>query len=141
MTPAHLTLAAVAALAAAGKLKKRGSRSEDSYEVGSDLFRESGVNATESDTIIEYRDAMRGYGGWGDFPPVSGGSDYVDEGDVEEYEEAWKGGYEHELAWSRPISAADIGREYVHLEDGHHRAYAASMLGFPIKVKIWAEVK
>ena len=106
-------------------------------EVQSDLFRESGANVTDEDQIEEYVEAMEDYNGWGDFPPVHGGYNEVDEQDLEDWEEAVEGGYEHELVWSRPLEKSDLGTVYAVIEDGHHRAYAASRLGIPIRMRVW----
>lgn len=104
-------------------------------ELQSDLFRESGHNATFPEKIDKYYKIMKDYDGWGPFPPIEyAGVSQVDEYDLEEYNEADEAGYAHELAWSRPISEADLGMWYAHLDDGHHRSYAARRLGIPLRV-------
>lgn len=112
---------------------------DDYVEVQSGLFRESGVNAsTNEETIDEYAGAMVSYDGtWGEFSPIHGVLQTVWEDDVEEYLEAEEEGLEHELAWSRPLTWHDVGIEYVAVEDGHNRAYAAASLHIPIRVKVW----
>lgn len=107
-------------------------------EVQSNLFRGSGVNASTSEELIErYARAMDGPSGWGRFPPIHGTVHIVDENDVEEYLEAEEHGYEHELDWSRPLSLGDVGLEYVSIDDGHNRAWAAKAVDIPIRVKVW----
>ena len=109
---------------------------EQYEEVSSDLFRESGFNAsTSQNKINEFAKEMK-YG-WGDFPPIHGVLQQVDLNDLEEFEEAVEGGYEHELAWSRSLTNNDIGKIFVAIEDGHNRAYAAMKAGIPIRVKVW----
>lgn len=116
----------------------QGSRLKERYvEVSSSLFRESGVNMTYPETISDYVDVMATTGGWGAFPPIRGVRQFVDESDLEDWEDTVESGYEHQLAWSRPLRKSDLGREYVAIEDGHHRAHAASAVGVPIRVKIW----
>lgn len=90
-----------------------------------DLFRESGANITMQSKVDEFFAAMKAYGGWGEFPPVSGYINTLDEADLERYEHLKDLGHEHELGWSRPISQADLGRRYPHLTEGHHRCHAA----------------
>ena len=106
-------------------------------EVQSDLFRESGANATDPELIETYVAAMQAQGGWSSFPPITAHLPDVDDDDIEEFEEAAEEGYEHELAWSRPLRRADVGTEYASIVDGHHRAYAARTLGIPIRVRLW----
>ena len=121
-------------------MHSRFRNNEEFIEVQSDLFRESGVNASTSDRLIEaYADAMRyAYrNSWGAFPPIHGVLQTVLPSDWEDWLEASEGGYEHELAWSRPLEEDDIGLEYVAIEDGHNRSYAARSLGVSIRVKVW----
>lgn len=107
------------------------------FEVQSDLFRESGANASTSEALImKYARAMRRYGSWGRFPPVRGTLHRVNESDLEDYAEAVERGYEHELAWSRPLTLDDLGLTYISLDDGHDRAYAAASLGLPLRVRV-----
>ena len=103
-------------------------------EVDSDLFRESGCNTTHMGKAARFAEKMRSAGGWGRFPPISGYVQQVFKEDVEEYIEAEEGGYEHELAWSRPLTMRDVDRFYVAVDDGHHRAYAAAKAGIPIRI-------
>jgi hypothetical protein len=103
--------------------------------VPSDLFRESGYNATDPEKVDRYAAIMRRARGWGRFPPISGQISYIDESDLQDYEDAAEGGFEHELAWSRPLTRADLGKDYVRIEDGHHRAHAAREAGLPLHVK------
>jgi len=131
------TLGAVGALAVGAAVGKRGSaaRTPAYIEIASDLFRESGYNATDFDQVDRYAASMKRAGGWGRFPPISGQIGTVDEGDLQNYRDAEEGGFEHELAWSRPLTDADLGRDYVAIEDGHHRAHAARMNRIPIRVR------
>jgi len=131
------TLGAVGALAVGAAVGKRGSatRTPSYIEISSDLFRESGCNATDFDQVDRYAASMRRAGGWGRFPPISGQIGTVDEGDLQNYRDAEEGGFEHELAWSRPLTDADLGRDYVAIEDGHHRAHAARRNRIPIRVR------
>ena len=106
-------------------------------EYQSDLFRESGANATFPERIKEYMKIMEEWEGWGPFPLIEHyGVGEIDEYDIEEYEEADKKGYANELAWSRPLTRKDLGLEYIHLDDGHHRSYAAHFLKIPLRVKL-----
>lgn len=114
--------------------RKVASPARYTVEVASDLFRESGANVTTNAIIASYAKKMAAYGGWGKFPPVLGQVGAVDAEDVEDYEQADEAGHAHELAWSRPITRRDVGREFVLLSDGHHRAYAAARLRIPILV-------
>lgn len=113
--------------------------SSDKYvEVQSDLFQGSGVNASTSDTKIRrYQKIMEEHEGWGPFPPIHGVILEIDSNDIEDYQEAANGGYEHELDWSRPLKTSDIGIMYVAVEDGHNRAWAAHYSKYPIRVKEW----
>lgn len=111
------------------------ARTPSYLEISSDLFRESGVNATDFDQVERYAASMRRAGGWGRFPPISGQIGTVDAADLQNYRDAEEGGFEHELAWSRPLTDADLGRDYVAIEDGHHRAHAARMNRIPIRVR------
>ncbi len=136
-----LVLGAVGVIAVAGLVRRGGSLARHAIpqqrytiEVSSGLFRESGANATTDKIIASYAKKMKGYGGWGKFPPVLGQVGAVDLDDVEEYEEADEAGHAHELAWSRPITRRDVGKQFVLLSDGHHRSYAASRLKIPILV-------
>ena len=116
-----------------------GSRARDDapswIELSSDLFQESGYNATEEAVAQDYAEAMRDMRGWGDFPPISAWIGTVDKEDLEKYQEAEEGGYEHELAWSRPLRRADLGKGYAKISDGHHRAHAARAVGVPLRVE------
>jgi len=104
--------------------------------VQSDLFRESGSNATTSSAKIrDFAQVMRSNRGWGPFPPITGVIQKVDWQDIDEYEDALEDGYEHELAWSRPLTRADVGKVFVAIQDGHNRAYAAQQVGIPLVVK------
>jgi hypothetical protein len=104
----------------------------DEY-VDSDLFRESGANVSHTpEKIAQYAAAMAEYGGWGKFPMVAGRVVTIDAGDVERYEELDAKGIAWELAYSRPLTRADIGRRIVHLENGHNRSYAAARHGYKI---------
>lgn len=106
----------------------------DEY-VTSDLFRESGANVSHTpEKIRAYADAMTAYGGWGDFPMVAGRIYPVTREDVERYEECDAQGIAYELAYSRPLTRADIGRRIVHLENDHNRSYAARLVGVEIPV-------
>lgn len=104
------------------------------HEVQSDLFRESGVNATDIHQVRLVSQEMYDYG-WDNFNPVRGIIQQVTADDIEDYMEAIDGGIEHELAWSRELRPQDIGTYYVSLYDGHHRAWAAKNCGLPIRVK------
>ncbi len=107
-------------------------------EVQSDLFRESGVNAsTEDAKIHRYAASMRKTGGWGKFPPIEATIGHFNKTDWDDYQEAVEGGYEHEKAYSRPPTAHDIGKEMAFIFDGHNRAYAARTVGIPLRVRIW----
>ena len=107
-------------------------------EVQSDLFRESGVNATTSERKIgKYAATMVRRGGWGRFPSIRGSLHQVTPADVEDYDEAEFKGWEHELAWSRPLRANDVGRIYVSINDGHNRAWAARAARIPIRVRVF----
>lgn len=137
-----LTLGAAGVLAGLAALSRaRGSQAERYVEVSSMLFRGSGVNATSMETARSYAAQMERYGGWGAFPAIHGVLMQIDQADLEEYQEAEEGGYAHELDYSRPLTEADLGREYVSIEDGHHRAIAAAMLGISLHLKEWEEVK
>jgi hypothetical protein len=105
----------------------------DEY-VPSSLFRESGANATCPTKVAEYASAMAAYGGFGKFPMVTGRVCVIDHADVDRYEELDALGIAHELAYSRPLTRADVGRRIVHLENGHHRAHAAARHEFDIPV-------
>ena len=100
----------------------------------SDLFQESGANITDEQKINRFVEIMDEQGGWGDFPPITGVIQTVTKEDVENYSEAEKGTLEGELAYSRPLTENDIGTEFVQIENGHHRAYAAAKLGLEIPV-------
>lgn len=89
-----------------------------------DLFRENGANITSQTKVDAYLDAMRGYGGWGTFPPVSGYVETLTMLDVQRFQELKAQGCHSELGWSREITVADVGRRYVHLTEGHHRSHA-----------------
>ena len=121
---------------AVDRAKPQGSlmRAPSYIEIASDLFRESGYNATDPDTITRYAAVMRRAGGWGGFPPISGQIGMVDEADLQKYLDADAEGYAHELAWSRPLTKSDVGREYVAITDGHHRAHAARINRIDIRV-------
>ena len=106
-------------------------------EVQSSLFRGSGSNPVDFDKVERYRKAMERYGGWGDFPPVRGYIQELDEDDVETFQEAAEDGCEHELDWSRPVEEEDLGLDYVQVDDGHHRAWAAHSLDIPIEIQEW----
>jgi hypothetical protein len=107
---------------------------EEPYqEVQSDLFRQSGVNATDIHQVRRITEEMYEFG-WEHFNPVRGIIQTVDEQDIEEFLEAQEEGYENELAWSRELMPEDLGLTYVNVEDGHHRAWAAKNTGLPIKV-------
>jgi hypothetical protein len=116
-----------------------GSRARSSapswIELPSDLFQESGHNATEEAVARGYAGAMREMGGWGKFPPILAWIGTVDEDDLEKYQEAEREGYEHELAWSRPLRRADLGKDYAKVVDGHHRAHAARAVRVPLRVE------
>ena len=106
-------------------------------EIQSNLFQESGSNAsTDEEKISEYMNAMKQYGGWGSFPPVTGTLSAISKTDFEIYQESEENGYAYELAYSRPLTESDVGTIILHVQDGHNRAYAAKRLGIPIKVKI-----
>jgi len=139
MTGDWLTLGVVGMLFATASVRRSlGSRAREKYtEVGSDLFRESGVNVYEPGKIERYRAAMRASQGWSNFPPIHGVLQSVDVSDLEDWREAEEGGYTHELAWSRPLLPSDLGKTYVAIEDGHHRAYAARQIGIALRVKEW----
>ena len=121
---------------AGGSAGSRARSSAPSWiELSPDLFQESGHNATEEVVARGYAEAMRDMGGWGDFPPISAWIGTVDEEDLEKYQEAEEGGYEHELAWSRPLRRADLGKDYAKIVDGHHRAHAARAISAPLRVE------
>jgi len=103
-------------------------------EVPSDLFRESGANVFDEGKVESYATVMAEAGGWGDFPPIVGTVSQVDADDLERYEEAAAQDIAHELAWSRALTRHDLGRDYVHIENGHHRAYAAARAGIWLRV-------
>ncbi len=118
---------------ATGAAKKKDA-APDEY-VDSDLFRESGANVSHTEEkIAEYAAAMEAYGGWGKFPMVAGRISTITEDEVERYSDYESNGYASDLAYSRPITKADIGRRIVHIENGHNRAYAAARLGIKIPV-------
>lgn len=100
--------------------------------VSCDLFRESGANVTSPEKIAEFRDAMRAADGWGSFPMVTGRIETVTMDDIGQCSSLALKGKEHvwlgELAWSRLITLRDLGRRYVHLENGHHRMHAGKAL-------------
>lgn len=109
-----------------------------------DLFRESGANITPHADVERYLQAMIEYGGWGAFPPVSGRVEEVTLDDIERCaslvaqreEHIWTG----ELAWSRTITQADLGRRYLHIEEGHRRMHAASRLlamGYAVQAAVF----
>jgi len=107
-------------------------------EIQSDLFQESGANAsTDEDKIQEYINVMERYGGWGNFPPVTGTLSAISQTEFEIYQESEEGGYAYELGYSRPLTENDVGTVILHVEDGHNRAYAARRLGIPIKAKVY----
>lgn len=137
MSGDRLALGAVAALAVADVVRRRGSAARF-IEADSDLFMESGCNVTCPAKVEKYVEIMETHGGWGPFPPIHGVFLQVTEDDLEEYTEAEQEGYAHELAWSRPPVREDLGRTYVAIEDGHHRSHAASRVGVPIRVKVWS---
>lgn len=97
-----------------------------------DLFRESGANATCPDRVALYADVMRTKGGWGEFPAILGYIEKITLEDVHACEELIERGAEHvwlsEMAWSRTIHPRDVGKPYIHIIDGHHRANAAKLL-------------
>ena len=107
-------------------------------EVQSDLFRESGVNATTDERkIARYATTMVRQGSWGRFPFVRGTLHRITPSDVEDYADAEFNGYDHELAWSRPLRPDDVGRVYVSINDGHNRAWAARVARIPIRVRVF----
>jgi len=61
----------------------------------------------------------------------------VDAGDVEYSQEAYEEGYLEDTGMTRPWEESDIGRTYVHLLDGNHRAFAAIYAGEPF---VWMYV-
>jgi hypothetical protein len=67
MTPIHLTLAAVAALAAAGKLKKRGSRNATTSDAFRRWFGDSQVVDEQGEPLVVF------HGTLGDFDTFEGG--------------------------------------------------------------------
>jgi hypothetical protein len=77
---------------------------------------------------------MAAYCGWGNFPPVAARIHAITKDDVDQYEEFERLGWSSELAYSRPLSRSDIGKRIAHLENGHHRAYAAARHGIEIAV-------
>lgn len=99
-----------------------------------DLFRESGANLTDPEKVERYAEIMREYGGWGMFPPCTGRVEVVTREMVERFDELAAAGHAHELGFSRALTDADVGRRYVHLENGHHRSHAAAQAGFDIPV-------
>ena len=113
---------------------KRARIEEPDEVVSSDLFRESGANITDERKLEAYAQAMREYGGWGDFPPCVGRVEVVFEADVDRFEEMAESGTAHELGFSRALERNDVGRRYIHLENGHHRSYAAQQSGIGIPV-------
>lgn len=125
----------------ARKVKKFRRNADRWKEVDSSLFRGSGANVTSESKALKYAESMRRQGGWGNFPPVHAHVGTIDEDDVDEYNEADEKGYAHELDYNRPLTRKDIGRDYVLLEDGHHRAWAAYLNKIPIRVKIWPKVR
>lgn len=113
---------------------KTTAHAPDEY-VDSCLFRESGANVSHTaETIIQFAEAMEAYGGWGEFPPIAARIVTITKEDVDRYEEFEKAGCASELAYSRPLSVADIGRRIAHIENGHNRAYAAARCGIAIAV-------
>lgn len=111
-----------------------GAESADEM-VGSDLFQESGANVSHTPEKIEaFANAMRDQGGWGAFPLVAGRLSTIEQHHIDRYRELETLGCAHELAYSRPLQAADLGRRYVQIENGHNRAYAARLLGLDIPV-------
>ena len=104
-------------------------------EVQSSLFRESGANVTDESKIDRYAKSMHRARGWGKFPAIHATLHEVSLEDFEDFVDASGDGVEHELAWSRPLDFNDIGRVYASIDDGHHRAYAASRMGIPLRVK------
>ena len=109
---------------------------EEPYqEVQSDLFRQSGVNATDIHQVRRVTEEMYEFG-WDHFNPIRGLIQTVDQQDIDEFLEAQEEGYESELAWSRELTQEDLGLDYVNVEDGHHRAWAAKNNNLPIRVYI-----
>lgn len=115
-----------------------------SYDVvQSSLFQESGSNASTEEAKIEnFRYAMEqsmrmDRPGWGEFPQIHATTSIFSKEDLDEYREAELEGYAHELAYSRPPRYSDIGLEIAHIDDGHNRAYAASRVGIPLRIKRW----
>ena len=100
------------------------------FKISSGLFRESGANVSHVPAkIAKYKRAMKKYGGWGDFPPITGREDTITKDDVNDYKK-----YGNEKGYSRAITTKDIGKKIVHIENGHNRAYAAKALGIDIPV-------
>lgn len=131
--------ALAAALLSDELLRRRSFRDEPYLELATDLFRSSGVNAEEPWKVAELASKMTTMGWTDDIPPLHGWVSEMDEDDVESYAEAEEEGYEHELAWSRPISKADLGKLYLTVEDGNHRAKAALAAGLPLRVRLLDE--
>lgn len=102
--------------------------------ISADLFRESGANITDPHKVERYAHAMREYGGWGTFPPCTGRVEVVTREMVERFNDLAASGHAHELGFSRALTESDVGRRYVHLENGHHRCHAAAQAGFDIPV-------
>lgn len=112
-----------------GQAHEPQSTPEPDEWVACDLFRESGANVTSADKIELFLAVMLEHQGWGPFPMVAGRVEVVTHDDVEQCMALHQSGHGHvwavELAWSRPLAHQDVGKRYVHLENGHHRMHAA----------------
>lgn len=115
-------------LAAASSPKR--SRDPDEF-VGSDLFRGCSANEMCREKVQRFAQAMIEHGGWGAFPNVSGYVETLSAAQVEECQRLVGEGREDvwttEMGWSRLVSDADVGKRYVHIDNGHHRVTAAAL--------------
>jgi hypothetical protein len=129
------TIGIVAKIAFGGKKGSKANQTNRWYEEDTTIVKGSGYNTFYPEKFNTYREDMIKYGGWGDFPPIDGWSKPIEEDELEEYQEAKEAGYEHELDYNQPLDSSSLGKPYVYVYDGHHRALAAASLNIPIRIK------